>query len=361
MRPFRAGQFERSTVPRSMRGLCPVEAIDSLTGIDLEALAQRGKKLVLLDVDNTLTPWRGHEISEEIAAWIKHGHELGMKFCIVSNSKRKTRLRNLATALGVDLVMGRMKPSRHMFRTALTQMNLQPGQAIMVGDQLFTDVLGANRAGIEAILVRPMHPRELFATKVNRFMEGLVRTVLDRSLISPAPGEEEVVIGHFHIARQFLKFCIVGASCFIIDAGLHRILMFHMNWGGQPLHEVVGTWALQMAGQTPEYARDHAFDAAFAVFKVPTAALAILNSFVWNRLWTFGIRGSEDRGKQFSKFVLVALIGLGLNTLISSGVNRLLGTSDSRSWIIATVVAAGIVAIWNFSGQRLWAFRRGRA
>lgn len=61
---------------------------------------------------------------------------------------------------------------------------------------------------------------------------------------------------------------------------------------------------------------------------------------------------------QLSKFVVVSVIGLGLNTLISSGLNAMIKGDESRSWIIGTVVAAAIVAIWNFSGQRLWAFRK---
>lgn len=359
MNRFRSGRFERETLARPFRALCPAEALPHLTDIDLDDLARRGKRLVLLDVDNTLVRWRAEAVADETRAWIDAGHRIGIRFCIVSNSRRRSRLQRIADDLGIDMVLGRMKPSRAMFRTALDQFGVEPGEAVMVGDQLLTDVLGANRAGIDAILVQPLHPRELFATKANRLAESFLRRWIDRALIDDdAP---PVVLGHVRLARQFVKFCIVGATCFLIDAGLHRYLMFNAAVDGRPLSEVVGVWVLGLLGHDQVYAHRHAFDAAFGVLKVPTAALAILNSFVFNRLWTFGIRGSHQRMIQFSKFVVVALVGLGLNTLISTGINRLAGSSDSTSWTLGTIIAAGIVAIWNFSGQRLWAFRGGQS
>ena len=101
-----------------------------------------------------------------------------------------------------------------------------------------------------------------------------------------------------------------------------------------------------------------AHNASFVVFKFLTSGLAILNSFYWNRKWTFGIHGAEERGRQLVKFLVVSLVGMGLNILISSGLNRIGTRSQEGNWLFATLIATVIVAVWNFCGQRFFAFRR---
>lgn len=360
MRSFRSGRFSREAVLSPLRQLCPVEAYHTLWEIELEKLVQAGKKLVLIDIDNTLLPWRSEEFPPESLEWLQRGRALGLEFCILSNTRNTERLQRLSERMGVPFMQGKFKPSRMMYRAALDRFGVAPEQAVMVGDQLFTDVLGANRAGIEAIWVKPMTSREFVGTRVNRIAERLVASRLYRTLLAE---EDDLPIvpkkGIFQrrIVRQFAKFCIVGGSSFLIDAGLHRILMFNLFVGGEPLSQVVGRWLLGLWTSGP-VSETSAHDTAFALFKVVTASLAIFNSFVWNRMWTFSIRGKEEYGAQLSKFVVVSLIGLGLNTVISSGLNAAIKGDESRSWIIGTVVAAAIVAVWNFSGQRLWAFRK---
>ncbi|MFN3729835.1 MAG: GtrA family protein [Fimbriimonadaceae bacterium] len=160
------------------------------------------------------------------------------------------------------------------------------------------------------------------------------------------------------VVRQFIKFCVVGGSSFVIDAGLHRILMFNITIDGQLLSQIVGMQLLQWFNPGAS-SPDAAANAAFAAFKVFSAGIAILNSFIWNRFWTFRIRGKEDRMVQLTKFVAVSLVGMVLNVVISSAVNSVLRLPEKESWAIATVVAAAVVAVWNFTGQKLWAFKRG--
>jgi hypothetical protein len=78
-----------------------------------------------------------------------------------------------------------------MYHQALKQFRLQPQQAVMIGDQLFTDILGANRAGIEAIWVKPMSSRDFIGTKVSRFGERMLRPMLFRSMQTEAMEEVE--------------------------------------------------------------------------------------------------------------------------------------------------------------------------
>jgi putative flippase GtrA len=159
------------------------------------------------------------------------------------------------------------------------------------------------------------------------------------------------------VLRQFVKFAIVGGTSNVIDVGLHYVLMFGILVGGRPLGETFGEWLLQAFPSLFAFAKD-APAAAVPVFKVLTAGLAIVNSFIWNRRWTFRIVGPEERGRQFHRFLIVSLIGMALNTLVLTALNNVIPGHAKRSWAVASAVATVVVAFWNFSGQKLWAFRK---
>lgn len=358
MSRFQVGKFDREGTHTFFRNFCPTESFETLTSIAPQALVDRGFRLVLLDVDNTLLPWRSEDIPEATHRWIEEGRSLGLKFCLISNTNHPERLRRIAAQLGIDSLTGKVKPSREMYHAAMEKEGIPPEQTVMIGDQVFTDVWGANRSGVSAFLVRSMTSREFVGTKANRLLEGILwRRVLRvvEEETDDLPIVEPTGIFQRRIVRQFAKFCIVGGSSFAIDAGLHRYLMFMAKVGGHPLHDSVGETLQRITGLSAS-----PYDLSFAFFKVISASAAILNSFYWNRKWTFGIVGKEDRAQQLAKFVAVSLVGLGLNVVIASTVQSLLGTSASHRWMIATIAAAAVVAIWNFSGQRLWAFRSRR-
>lgn len=357
MSMFRTGPFERQRLGSTWQPFCPISAAESMLHIDLEPLAKAGKRLVLMDVDNTLLPWRSEQLTEEAAAWVRGGKALGFDFCLISNTRDRDRLKRLADQLDVHYMLGKFKPSRQMFFRALEQFNVEPGAAVMIGDQLVTDVYGANRAGIDAIWVKRLGDLELFTTRINRLVERLISKRLYQSMDSSSDWGGPVLLKR-PIVRQFLKFCVVGATSFIIDAGLHRILMFHATWDGRTLPQIFGGWALEQLGRPPDVKGAH--DLAASAFKVLTAGLAILNSFIWNRRWTFGIRGPEGRMRQLSKFVVVSVLGLGINVAVFTAVNTATSGSERYRWLVATVLATAVVAVWNFSGQRLWALRDKR-
>lgn len=359
MRGFRAGEFDRDSAGGLVRRIMPSRASETLSHIDLEQLASDGKKCILIDADNTLLPWRSLDIPQETLDWIAKGRSLGIRFCIISNTRNKARLEDVANRLGAFFVEGKFKPSREMFHKAMDVLGVTADECVMIGDQLFTDIFGANRAGIDAIWVKQMHPREFAGTKINRMAELLARPAMYRYLVA----EDEVpflppegVMGS-PVVRQFVRFALVGGTCFVIDAGLHRYLLFHAQWGAESLAQRVGQslWAFFHAEATAQPVDAH--DSAFVAFKVVSASVAIIVSFLLNRSWTFGIKGREKRASQFGKFVIVSVIGLLLNVAISSSINRLIGGGQTKGWGIGTVVAAGVVAFWNFGGQRLWAFR----
>lgn len=153
---------------------CPSMYVDSVPLVDIEDLRRRGIRAILTDLDNTLVPWRGSDISPEVQAWVQDALAKGMKFCIVSNTRTMSRLRTLSTAFGIPYVTKGLKPRRIGFRAALELLGVDVSEAVVLGDQVFTDVLGGNRLGAYTILVRPIHPREFFGTKISRFFERII-------------------------------------------------------------------------------------------------------------------------------------------------------------------------------------------
>lgn len=112
-------------------------------------------KGLVLDVDETLVPFRASEASTELLPWVERIRKL-TRLWLVSNNISETRIRRIAESLDVPYIAGAGKPSRRKLRQAVTAMNLPVEQIGMVGDRLFTDVLAGNRLGMFTILVDPM-------------------------------------------------------------------------------------------------------------------------------------------------------------------------------------------------------------
>lgn len=362
MRGFRSGAFSRERIPKPLRRFSPHTSLDRLDEVDLEDLKAQGKTLILIDVDNTLLPWRASQVPELTMEWIEKAKSLGFQLCILSNTRNVARLESLSQQMGIPFIRDKFKPSRAMYRRALKEHDVEPEQAVMIGDQLLTDVLGANRAGIDAIWVMPMTRKDFIGTTViSRNVERIIGKFLYKYFqTDPRVGDAPIVkpglFGH-EVVQQFIKFAIVGVTSFTIDAGVHRLLLYHASIGGQSLQEMVGLAFLNLSNN-PSREPNVIYLAAATPLKVVSASLAILNSFIWNRRWTFGIKGSKDRGKQLYRFVTLSVAGLMLNTGIYTVVTRTLPATFEYRWATATVIAAGVVAFWNFSGQKLWALRK---
>jgi putative flippase GtrA len=159
------------------------------------------------------------------------------------------------------------------------------------------------------------------------------------------------------VVRQFAKFCVVGVASFVIDYGIRMVLLFGVPCGQTKLGNAFGGWLRSCLPAIFAYA-DKNVAAALPVFATFSASVAILNSFFWNRSWTFRIRGREDAAAQLRRFVLISVIGLVLNVLFSTAFDRVIPGPEKTRAGIATVLAAVLVAIWNFVGQRLYAFRK---
>ncbi|MEB3100748.1 YqeG family HAD IIIA-type phosphatase [Ferviditalea candida] len=159
----------------------PREVVRSVYDIDLDALKQRGFKGLITDLDNTLVGARVPYATPELADWLKLVQSRGFKIVIVSNNSRE-RVSAFAEPLSVPFIHRAKKPIRFAFRKSLNIMQLGANEAAMIGDQMLTDILGANRMGIHTILVEPIAIQdESPFTKINRRIERFVVAALRKN------------------------------------------------------------------------------------------------------------------------------------------------------------------------------------
>ena len=127
--------------------------IYDLTG---QKLAEKGIRLLLADLDNTLVPYGVPLPTDEVRAWNDKLKAAGVTLFVLSNNRHAHRPRVFSEGLGVPFVGHAGKPGTAGFIKAMEQMGVSPEQTAIVGDQIFTDILGGSRAGVTTILVKPI-------------------------------------------------------------------------------------------------------------------------------------------------------------------------------------------------------------
>ena len=160
--------------------LAPRERLNSTLEITPEWLRSRSLRGLVVDIDNTLVPFGFEGDLPELKHWAIALHEAGIPVRILSNAApdRIGRWSHKLNIPAVGLFAGTAaKPWPGGFRRAAFEMNLEPACVGMVGDQVFTDVLGGNLAGLYTILVKPIADNDLPHTRLARSLE---RFVLER-------------------------------------------------------------------------------------------------------------------------------------------------------------------------------------
>jgi uncharacterized protein len=155
------------------RWLRPDAEADSIYEVDPSALHARGIRGIILDLDNTIVPWGAWDVPQALGPWIDAARAFDLQLCIVSNNAG-ARVAHLAAAVDLPCVVGAWKPRRRALRRAMAMMGTRPEATALIGDQVFTDVLGGNRLGLHTILVRPQTPREFPLTRLSRIAEWAV-------------------------------------------------------------------------------------------------------------------------------------------------------------------------------------------
>ena len=157
--------------------LVPRLAVNTIHDIEFSKLRQAGIRGIVLDLDNTIIPWNSAEICPKIVFLIKNLTDQGFKVCLLSNNGNN-RVGKIANICGTPYVARALKPSQTGFRQAIATMGLTPAEVAVVGDQLFTDVLGGNRLGLYTIWVQPLTKKEFIGTKLTRQLEKLAIYIL---------------------------------------------------------------------------------------------------------------------------------------------------------------------------------------
>jgi HAD superfamily phosphatase (TIGR01668 family) len=150
--------------------LSPKYYFDKISDIDLNKLKQKNIDTILLDLDNTLVPWYNSYIDPEIYNWLNNIKVNNFKVCIISNGL-SIRVKRISKELGFPFISNAIKPSTRAIVKALKMLNSKPENTVIIGDQIFTDILAGNRLGLTTILVKPLAKVELITTKFIRIIE----------------------------------------------------------------------------------------------------------------------------------------------------------------------------------------------
>ncbi len=157
-----------------MKLLRPSSFKDSIEDIDLVELSKKGKKNLLIDLEGTIVPKETWEISPEKLGWINKAKELGFGICIISNTIFMKRSEDISRKLGAPIIIAALKPLTISFKRALKILNGRRSDSVVIGDQLFMDILGGNLSGIETIYVKHITPERHPLRKFMRWIEQRV-------------------------------------------------------------------------------------------------------------------------------------------------------------------------------------------
>lgn len=160
--------------------LYPKLYLNSVTEISMEILEKHRLKGLILDVDNTLIDI-DKNMPEGIPKWIENLKKQGISLCIVSNTNHKEKVETVAKKLGIPYIYFAKKPLKGGFKRAKEILKLENEQIGVVGDQIMTDVIGANRCKMFPILVKPIDEKDIWITKIKRPIENKIIEKYKRS------------------------------------------------------------------------------------------------------------------------------------------------------------------------------------
>lgn len=156
-----------------LRRLYPTQMLDSVYELPIEELKEAGIKGVIFDIDNTLVPYDVAEPTKKVLDLFKMLQDMGFKITLVSNNT-EDRVIKFNKQLKVFALHKAQKPLRKNFTRALALMGCKESEAIIVGDQIFTDIYGGNRAGLQTYLVSPISDKDEWQVKLKRHLEKYV-------------------------------------------------------------------------------------------------------------------------------------------------------------------------------------------
>ena len=153
--------------------LKPNIKLDRITEISYKMLEKRGIDALILDVDNTLSTHHGMKLCDGLEEWLDEMRSKGVKLLILSNSTNK-RVKPFAEKIGLDFISLGLKPLFTGYVRSLKRLKTGRKNTAIVGDQIFTDVLGGNFCGITTILLTPIKPEKSLRFRFKRKLEKIV-------------------------------------------------------------------------------------------------------------------------------------------------------------------------------------------
>lgn len=153
--------------------LIPQIHINSPYELDIEVLKKNSIEGIIIDIDNTLVPWAEKYADQRVIELVNMLKDNGFKLCILSNGT-KNRVSVFNRELKLPAVHNAAKPSSAAFKKALRLLGTKPQNTAVIGDQIFTDILGGNRIGLFTILVVPQSSKEFLWTRFVRQIEKLI-------------------------------------------------------------------------------------------------------------------------------------------------------------------------------------------
>ncbi|WP_350345108.1 YqeG family HAD IIIA-type phosphatase [Proteinivorax tanatarense] len=166
-----------------LKKLTPNLYLDSIYELDLEKLKKNDIDTIITDLDNTLVGWNEPSPNSKLMNWFENLTKQGFKVVIVSNNS-ENRVASFAKEVGLPFISKANKPRRSPFSRAIELTGSKKTSTAVIGDQIFTDVLGGNRSGLFTILVIPINEKEFIGTKIVRQGEKMVlRSLSKKGLI----------------------------------------------------------------------------------------------------------------------------------------------------------------------------------
>lgn len=153
--------------------LKPHLKLNRITDVNMRHLDYLGVDTLLLDVDNTLSTDHGTVLTKGLTEWIERMKNDGIKLVIVSNA-RKERVRPFAEKLGLKFIGLGLKPLPFGYFRGVRYVSSKRKSTAIVGDQIFTDILGGRLSGVKTILLTPIKLENKFSFKIRRKLEKLV-------------------------------------------------------------------------------------------------------------------------------------------------------------------------------------------
>lgn len=151
----------------------PTFWLKNVMEIDKAFLKKNRVRALILDMDNTLSMHDDPAAEDGVMEWLDEMRRLGVKMRVVSNNNKR-RVEPLAKALGLEFTANGAKPLTFGVNRALREMRVRRSEALVVGDQIFTDVMAGNLAGIRTVLVEPFHLENKWTFRLKRKVESLV-------------------------------------------------------------------------------------------------------------------------------------------------------------------------------------------